>query len=272
MTEAGQQLKAAGQRAGDSKALETVARVGMVAHGLTYTLIGLLAAQIALGEQANASKTGALRAVARQPLGEVLLWVLAVGFAGYAIWQASEAAWGHRAESDAKQRSVARLGNAGKAVLFAVFTWSTITLLLGTGSSGGATSTTAKALDLPGGQLIVGAAGVVTVAVGCYVGWHGWRHQFEDDLDTGSIPAAMRPVVLLLGKVGHIALGCTVALIGVLLTSAAVTHEARRAAGFDESLQTLSDQPFGGVLLLVLAAGLLCYGAYGFCEARYHKL
>ena len=75
--------RSAGREAASSRWLQWVARGDLAARGVNYMLIGLLAVQIALGSKGKrADSAGARHAVASQPGGIVVLWVLAVGFAG----------------------------------------------------------------------------------------------------------------------------------------------------------------------------------------------
>src|SRR5687768_11374626 len=68
-------------------------RVGYVARGVVYIVVGGLAVLAALGraEGATTSGKGALVTMFNQPLGTVLLTALAVGLAGYALWRAFDA-------------------------------------------------------------------------------------------------------------------------------------------------------------------------------------
>ncbi len=86
------------EQAGDSALLELLARGGLVTYGLLHLLIGWLAVQIAwsVSGSRSADTSGALRTVASQPLGKILLWVVAVGLGALALSKASEAVWGYR--------------------------------------------------------------------------------------------------------------------------------------------------------------------------------
>jgi len=75
-----------------------------------------------------------------------------------------------------------------------------------------------------------------------------------------------------LGMTGTIARGLVFALAGVLVIDAAVTHKAAESGGIDKALLTLRDQPFGEFLVLLAAAGLIIFGVYGLCEARWRKV
>ena len=93
------------EQAGDSTSLEWLARGGLIAYGVVHLLVGWLALQIAWGISAgtSADTSGALTTLAQRPFGKVLLWVVAVGLVALALWQASEAIWGHPDRDRAKR-------------------------------------------------------------------------------------------------------------------------------------------------------------------------
>jgi Domain of Unknown Function (DUF1206) len=86
------------EQAGDSASLEGLARVGLIAYGVVHLLVGWLALQLAWGASASksADPSGALRTLADQPFGKILLWLVALGLVALALWQASEVIWGDR--------------------------------------------------------------------------------------------------------------------------------------------------------------------------------
>ena len=62
------------------------------------------------------------------------------------------------------------------------------------------------------------------------------------------------------------------ALAGVLVIEAAVNYEPDKAGGIDKALLTLRNQPFGEFLLILAALGLIIFGVYGLCEARWRRV
>ena len=140
-----------------------MARLGFVARGVVYLVIGMIALQIARdgGRGDDASKEGALREIAERPFGTPLLAALAVGLAGYAIWRATEALWGKRDEDDEGKRTAKRLGSAARAAFYGVFFVTTLRFIArGPSSSGGGDrqeqTLVARVLELPGGTWAVG--------------------------------------------------------------------------------------------------------------------
>jgi hypothetical protein len=98
--------RTAGHRATDSTALEGVARVGFVARGAIYVLIGVIAVQIAVGRGGQADRGGALTQIAAHTYGVVALWLLVIGFGGLALW---------RCGAVARQRSGVRRPRPGRS-------------------------------------------------------------------------------------------------------------------------------------------------------------
>src|SRR4051794_1581926 len=95
MTAQGARVKATGRQVSSSRPFQTLARAGLAAPGVIYILVGSLAVQIALGKGGKqADRQGALQTVAQTPGGTVLLWLLAVGLGGMALWRFSEAVYG----------------------------------------------------------------------------------------------------------------------------------------------------------------------------------
>ena len=264
--------QAGARRAADSHWAEKAARIGFLAKALVYVLVGVLAFQVALGDSERADQKGALQAVAEKPGGSIVLWLMVVGFAGYALWRFSEAAWGRRDETDETKRTLKRAGSAANGLLYLAFAVLTLRVVTTSSSGGGSASLTAKVLGWPGGQALVVAAGLVVVAIAVGLTVRGLRTDFEKHLNTASMSAQTFTAVRRLGQVGYVARGLVLALVGVFVIKAALDHEPGKAQGFDVALKSVAGAPFGQVLLMVAAAGLVCFGAYCVAEARYRRL
>jgi hypothetical protein len=256
-----------------SDAFFTGVRVGLVAYGVTHLIVAATALPLAWGDRSEgrASQTGALSQMAQQPFGKVLLWVVVVGMACLAVWQLAEAAVGNR-DADGAKRLAKRAASEVKGVVFAVLGWSAATTATGSGGSGGSGGTdgyTARLMSAPGGALLVGAVGLGIVAVGFGLAYRGWAEKFTKHLDGRATTGTGGSSVVLLGKVGHIAKGAALAVVGALFVTAAVQHQPKESGGLDVALRELLTQPLGPLLLAIVALGLGCYGVYCFFWARY---
>src|SRR6201996_5216405 len=260
------------RRASDSPAAHFLARAGLTARGVIYILIGWVAVLVALGQSTHeADQQGALQLLAGKPYGLVSLWLLAIGFAAYALWRLSEAAFGVAGE---RPGAGPRLKSLARAVIYAGFSYLTFTVIAGTARSqaGRQQDVTASAMQHTDGRLLVGLAGLVVVACGVILIAEGARRKFMKYLETSRMSSRSRRVVQLLGMIGTIARGAVFALAGAVGSGAAASHNAAESGGIDKALLTLRDQPFGEFLTLLAALGLLIFGVYGLCEARWRKV
>lgn len=266
----------------NSEWADRLARLGFCARGAIYVVIGILALQIAGFGHADeeATKEGALREIAERSFGTALLVVLAIGLAGYILWRLTEALWGKRDEDDDTKRSAKRLGSAAKAVLYGGVLVSTVRFIVngeaeGGGGQGGdqqEESLTARVLDLPLGQLIVGGIGVAVMAASAYLIYRGLAQKFEKRLDTSEMGPIIGPVVGALGTVGLAARGVLFGLVGWVLVKAAIDFDPEEANGLDGTLRLIAGRTYGQVLLTLTAIGVIAYGLYSFAEARYRRL
>lgn len=253
-------LRSSAVRAGNNPVVENGARLGYVASGVLHLLLGWLALQLVLGHAATADQTGALGALAATGAGKVLLWVLLVGFVLLGVWQVAEAAV--RTGKD-------RVKPAAKAVVYLALAWTTFTVLHGSATSSSQQSTGAAAslMAHPAGRLLVGAIGLLVIGVGVFHVVKGWRARFLADLREHPSQWVVRA-----GRLGYVAKGVALLLVGGLFVSAAVTADPSKAKGLDGALRTLLALPLGRVLLALVAVGLAAYGVYSFARARYARV
>jgi hypothetical protein len=270
----GQQAADTARRAAESRWIERTARVGLAARGLVYVLIGILAFQIAFVDRAErADQKGAFQTLAQNGFGKAVLWLVIIGFVGYGLWQATEAIWGHRREQDDRKRTAGRVESAIKAVIYLVLAVVALRVVTGSSQGGqGGEQVTAKLLQLTGGQVLVGLAGVAIVAAAVLLAWRGLRTKFEEHLNLAELGPRARSAVINLGKVGYVARGIVFALVGILVVAAAVTFDPGKARGMDAALRQVAARPYGPWLLGLMALGLMCFGAYSFAESRYRRL
>ena len=262
------------EQAGDSASLELLARAGLIAYGVVHLLIGWLAVQIAwsASDGKSADTSGALRTVAAQPFGRILLWLVAVGLVALALWQASEAIWGYRNREGAS-RVRKQVSSGAMAVIYVALGVSAALVALGSGSSSSRSQqqATSGVLEWPGGRVIVVVAGLIIIAVGVAHVVKGVKKSFAEEIDTSSMPAGASESVARLGQIGYIAKGVALGLVGGLLSYATVTFD-RQKQGLDGAMQTILAQPFGRFLLTAAALGFVAFGVFAILQSRYRRM
>jgi hypothetical protein len=212
--------------------------------------------------------------VASTPVGLVALWLLMAGFIGLALWRLSEAAYG--GPGPGERKAGPRLAALGKAVVYGALAFTIGKYAIGAGApkSGNQQSAdlTASALHHPGGQVVVVVAGFAFVLGGAYVAYSSWRRDFLKQLNLAGASERARRAVRWLGQAGGIARGAVFAAVGVFLIVAGATSQPDQAKGIDAALRAFAQTPLGPWLLVVVALGLVTFGLYSCCEARWRKV
>jgi Domain of Unknown Function (DUF1206) len=267
--------KYAGRKAARSRHLGWLARAGFAARGVLYVIIGCLAVEIAFGHSSSqADSAGAVRLVASTPVGLVALWLLAAGFAGLALWRLSEAAYG--GPGPGEQNAGSRLAALGKTVVYGVLAFTIVKYAIGAGapksSNQQSTDLTASVMHHPGGQVVVVAVGFALVLGGAYVAYSSWRRDFLKQLNLAGASQRTRRIVRWLGQVGGMARGAVFAAVGVFLIIAGAKSQPDQAKGIDSALRAFAQTPLGPWLLVVVALGLVTFGLFSCCEARWRKV
>jgi hypothetical protein len=264
-----------GRQAANSSVMAGLARAGYVARGVMYALIGVIALEIAFGHShQQADRSGAVRLVAATPFGSILLWLLVVGFAGMTLWRLSEAIWG--AAGPAGHKTSARLTSLAKAVIYAVITYGILKFALGLGAPASSNKQsqdlTAKALKYSGGQVIVVIVGAVIAIVGFTLIYQAWKRHFLREMNMGTASLRTRQAVTRLGQIGGVARGVVFVTIGIFLAVAAVDAKPKQAKGIDSALLVFAHTPLGPWLLALVAVGLIMFGAFSCCQARWQRV
>jgi hypothetical protein len=262
------------RRAANNGLLVGLTRMGFIGYGLLHLAIAWLAVQIALGSAGNAGdQSGALRTLAGQPFGRVLLVLIIIGLCAMAVWQLLLGAIGHQ-DKHGMSRTFERLASIARAVVYAALAYTSYKTVSGapTSSADQQQSATAGIMAKPAGMWLVGLAGLVVIAVGVGLAWYGWKRKFEEKLMIGRMSPNARKLARRLGQFGYVAKGIAFAIVGILLADAAVSHNPAKSRGLDAALHTLVQQPFGVLMLIAVGVGFAAFGVYCFFQARYRKV
>ena len=254
-----------------SRAFEWLSRGGFVARGFVYAIVGVLAFRLALGGGGKlVDQEGAFHTVAHQPFGSVLLTLLAIGLGAYALWRLVRGAIGHGPEG--ADRGADRVAALASGLVYAGLCVLALRVLMGSGSSTSPAKATGGALGWPAGTWLVGIAGLVFIAIALYQGYRGLTKDFLDDAKTETMGPATKAWIGWIGLVGYLARMVVFGLVGVFLIRAALDFNPKDAVGLDGALAKLLHQPYGPVLLAVVAAGLIAFAIYSWSDARYRRI
>ncbi len=249
--------------------VERFARFGFASRGIVYMIMGWIALRAALGSGEATGASGAIRSLVDEPLGRVLIGVLALGLVSYALWRAYAALANPEHDSTGK-----RFHHAGIAVIHGALAVTAARLALmqpaATDGSGNqeAAGWTARAMSLPVGRWLVVAAGAGFVGYGLYQLYRGVRADLDDMLDLSTLPPQRRTLLRRASRVGIAARGVVFVFIGGFVAKAALEYDPSEARGFGGALDSLHES-VGGWPFALVALGLVAYGVYGLIRARY---
>jgi hypothetical protein len=260
---------------GRRRGLEVLARWGLASLGLSFALVGILALMAAFHHGgAKTDRQGALARVAATSWGMPVLIIVAIGFAGYAIWRIVLSITGEEVESGERKSALKRVGYAARGLFYSGLTVATIRLLFDARSSSGNGSQkhAATVLSWPGGAFLVGAIGVAFIGAGLFNGYRGITKKYQKKLKMWEIPEARRRFVTAVAGFGLITRMLLFMIIGWFLIRTAVDNDPKKTIGLDGALQKVASEPYGRILLGIVAVGLLAYAAFRAVEARYRTV
>ncbi len=258
--------------------VEKLARLGYIVKGGVYSLIGILAVQAALssGGKTTDSK-GAIRTIAAQPFGKILLIVVAVGLFGYALWRFIEAI--ENPESSGKSQAkdiIKRIGYFISGLIYGALAFDAGRIALGAGGGGSNGKSkaewTAIVMQKPFGRWLIGTVGAIIIGLGVYRLYRAFKVKFRKRLDLSELSSTEEFWLVNVSRFGIAARGVVFLIIGGFLIRAAKQFDANEVKGLDGTLQAIAQQPFGKILLLLVALGLVAYGIYLWVQARYRRI
>jgi len=249
-------------------------RAGLAAQGVCFGIIAALAIGLALGAGGETTDPqGALNALARHTWSKVLLLLLCLGFAGYALWRFAQALF-DRGGMGSDLGGLFRRGiQFVQGLSYAVLTVGAAKTLAGSGGrQGGEKRAAAGIFGWPAGREIVGVIAVVLLISALVTAYWGASRRFEESLATEEMSRETRRTVSAAGLVGLFSLGLVLGIVGWFLLKAAVQFRPQDPVGLGGALAKLAHAPYGSWLLGITAAGLMTFALFDLIQARYHKV
>ncbi|HEV1997690.1 MAG TPA: DUF1206 domain-containing protein, partial [Candidatus Dormibacteraeota bacterium] len=232
--------RTAGEAVKDAAAnpqFEFLERVGYVARGLLYVVMGLLALGIAIGIGGGKATdlSGSLVFLIGNPFGKIVLIAMIVGLVAYSLWGFIRAILDPLHRGDDASGIVARLGFVTSAVSYAVIAWFGLQILSGAAgatSGDGTQKTVAKILAHPFGGRITVIIGVLSLGIGFGQFFEAYKASFKKDLKRAEMTDTEKTIAVALGRYGMFARGVTFLVVGGFLIQAGIHHDAGMAHGF----------------------------------------
>jgi len=256
---------------------DPLARVGLVAKGVLFLILGLLAIQFARNNVSSdeVSESGAFATLAEQPFGKFLLVALVIGLVALTIWHIIQAFTGDPVEGD---EPTDKAKYAGKAITYGVLTFGAFKIAKDNWSSGSSQSESGNEqnqqaasflFDLPAGRFLVGLLGVILLGIAAYQ-YYKYVYNTEH-MERISPPGQAGNTLRTMGRVGYFARATVAAISGIFFIVAAVQHDPEESKGISGALAELAQNGWGRIVLWFVAIGLVLFGIFCFAEAKYRR-
>ena len=264
------------KRAAVNPKLEILERLGYAVRGALYAAMGILALRIVLGVAGGQATdlTGALVYLVSNPFGKLVLIVAVVGLAAYSLWGFVRAIFDPLHRGSDKSGYLARLGFVSSAISYAAIVIFGLKLLTGSGGAAGDSTqqTVASVLTHPAGGALTILLGLIVIGVAIGQFLEAYRATFQNDLKGAEMSATTRTLVVRLGRFGMFSRGVIFLVIGWFVVQAGIHHDPAQAQGFGGAFVFLLAQPFGRIVLGIVALGFVALGLHSFACARWVRL
>ena len=255
------------------------AKIGLVAKGIVYCIVGTLAFMAAFnigGETAQgADKQGVFRTILEQPFGQIMLGLVAIGLLFYAFWRIIQALKDTENKGNDLKGMGRRIGYLFSGIIYGALAFYAAQLVMGDDQSQGGDSRQTlaqKLLEQPYGKWLAGAVAVGIILVGLNQIYRGWSGKYKKQVQSAGRKHEADVAMIRAGKFGYVARGIVWIITGYLFMRAALYSNPQEAGGTSSAFQFLEEASYGPFLLGAVAIGLVCYGVFMFMRAKYQPI
>ena len=258
------------------QAVEKIAQAGYLTKGALYVIVGVLSFRAAIGFGGDISGTrDAVKFIAGQPFGRVLLVLTAIGLFCYALWRFVKAYIGSSGDDSHEAVSVAkRAGSVIGGLAYISLGVFVVKLLTGSGSSGSSKSTEMlqKFATTSWGPWVLAALTIgVLIAAGVQFK-HAVKPDLRKKIDTTDLSQKVQRGIVKMYQIGSAARGVVFAIIAFFLGRSAYLSTTTDVKSSEDALHKIAALPYGDWLLGIISIGLLLYGASCLVQGRYRSV
>ncbi len=245
---------------------ETISRIGMVAKGAIFLLIGILTALpiLGLGGKTSSGK-GALRFLADQSYGQILLVILGLGLFFYLFFRWYQAFANLKNHDDDAKGYVMRASYVVSGLVYGYLGFTALKMVFG--NSSGNSNSMSKVLNSDYGTIIAIIIAIALAGKAIYEFYMAYSGKFTEEVEHAGIDHKERKVLINSGKVGFTARGIVAGILAYLFFKAGLqdtSGDLNRADAFN-----LLQNEFGSVVMAIVAAGIACYGVFMLIKSKY---
>lgn len=244
------------------------ARMGYMARGVVYLVVGGLALLTAIGAGGETTDSkGAIVQIVDMPFGKAALLLLIIGLLGYVMWRFMQAIKDTDGHGKSAKGLAIRGGLLASAFTHAALAFWAIKLLIDQRDDDSHKSESFLSSDT--GQIVAGIIGVALIGAGIAHLFKGWTARFERYMQ---IPHNHDTWARPLCRFGLMARGVVWCIVGWLFLKSAMLAGSGDIKGVDDALKLLQESDYGKWWFGAVAAGLFSFGIYSVLEAIYRRI
>ena len=249
--------------------------LGYAAKGVIYFLIGILAIEAAILPERKAAGTyNALKHLSGQPLGSIILCLLAVSLIGYVVRRLLQAiVYPGHTSGFSFSSLLQRTGYILSGLSYAGVAYSALSIVFKLGKYNDHIQEWVEQLfdRAIAGESIVFVVGLGVMGIGIGYLYGAYTGSYISQFTSSDIDSRLEYCAKLMGKIGIAARGVAFIVTGLCLILASLVSDSDLAGGLQNAFQVLAEQPLGWLWLTLIGGGFIAYGIYMFIAARYRR-
>jgi hypothetical protein len=249
--------------------VDPLMRFGYAARGSVYVLLGALAFVAAVDGGRTPDSRSALGTLLQMPFGKMMLMLIAVGLLAYTLWCFIDAGLDLDDKGNDAKGWTARTAKMISGALHVLLAFTAGALAIGSESpTGGHDRTehwTAALMQQPLGRWLVALVGCIALAISAQHFVKAFREKYKESIRYTPSSRRLDPLL----KLGLVAHGLVVALVGAFFIWAAWTADPSRAGGVRDALLIVRNADASQTLFAIVGLGLLAFAVYCFVQAAF---
>ncbi|PKQ43564.1 DUF1206 domain-containing protein [Confluentibacter flavum] len=245
---------------------EILSRIGMASKGIVYLLIGILTALAAFGKGGNkTSSKGALKFLAEQPYGKVLLLIIGIGLAGYLFYRLYQAFANLKNHENNFKGYIMRGSYIISGLVYGFLSFTAFKMMMESSSNN--SNWLANILNSDYGNIIAIIIAIAILGKALYEFYSAYSGKFKDEVSHTNISYQAKKVLTKVGKVGFTSRGIVATILAFLFFKASLQNSNSDIDRTD-AFNFLQNE-FGSIVLALVAIGVAIYGVFMLIKSKY---
>lgn len=247
-----------------------IAKFGFFAKGSIYLISGILTLLAALNM--GGSKSGKFKVLdflEKQPLGNVILIVLALGLISYAIWRFVQCFSDPENEGSDTKAKIKRAGFGVSGLIYLALAGIAIKKVV---SSSGSSSSSQNYIDMFGATVVAIAFILIGIALAVKAIFHlkkAYQKKFMEEYSIADLK--YHKLAKNAGYFGYYSRAVVEGIIAFFFLKAGLYSGQNEIKGTEDAFSFLQNSSYGSILLGLVAAGLASYGIFVLLLSKYKR-